>query len=90
MLGLHRGTGFSLAVAGGGYSLVAVHVCFIVASSLVAEHRLQGVLASVVAARGLSSYGSQALEHRLSGRGEWAQLLHGVQGLPRSGQTHAP
>ena len=34
----------------------------IVVCGLVAEHRLYGVRASVVAARGLSSYGSQALD----------------------------
>ena len=38
----------------------------IAVSSLVVEHRFQGAWASVVAAHGLSSCGSQALEHRLS------------------------
>lgn len=37
--------------------------------SLIAEHRLQGTWASVVAARGLNSWGSQALEHRLNSCG---------------------
>ena len=35
-------------------------------ASLAVEHRLQGTPASTVAAHGLSSCGSQALEHRLS------------------------
>ena len=35
-------------------------------SSLVVEHRPQGARASVVAAHGLSSGGSQALKHRLN------------------------
>ena len=41
-------------------------------SSLVAEHRLWGMQASVAAERGLSSWGSQALRHRLSSRGSWS------------------
>ena len=49
--------GLSLAVAPG--LLIAV-------ASLVAEHWLRGVWASVVAACGLSSCGSRALEHRLN------------------------
>ena len=44
------------------------------AASLV-EHRPWGVWASGVAARGLSSYGSQALEHRLNNYGAQAELL---------------
>ena len=35
-------------------------------ASPVAEHRLQGTLPSAAAARGLSSGGSWAMEHRLS------------------------
>ena len=41
-------------------------------ASLVAEHSLRGTQASVVAALGLSSFGSQALEHRLNGCGPQA------------------
>ena len=43
----------------------------IVVASLVAEHRLKSVwsVGSRVAERGLSSYDSQALEHRLSSCG---------------------
>ena len=36
----------------GGYSLVAAHGILIAVAPLVAEHRLQGAQASVVAARG--------------------------------------
>ena len=46
----------------GGCSLVVVHGLFVAVASLVSEHGLLGVWTSVVAARGLSSRGSQALE----------------------------
>ena len=36
-------------------------------------------------ARGLSSWGSRALEHRLSGCGSRAELLHGMCDLPDQG-----
>ena len=41
--------------------------------------------ASVVSARGLSSFGSQTLKHRLNSWGSWAQLLPDMWYLPRSG-----
>ena len=44
----------------------------IVLASLVAEHRLQGTRASVVAASRLRSNGSWALEYRISSCGAWA------------------
>ena len=44
-----------------------------------------GTWASAVAARGLSSCGSQALERRLSSCGAWAQLLRGMWDLPGPG-----
>ena len=44
----------SLAAVSGGYSLVAVCGLLIAAASLVAEHRLQGIEASVVVVPGLS------------------------------------
>ena len=44
----------------------------IAVGSLVAKRELEGTWASVVAARGLSSCGFQALEHRLSSRGAGA------------------
>ena len=34
---------------------------------------------------GFSSWGSQALKHRLKSYCMWASLLHGIRGLPRSG-----
>ena len=52
-LGLCCSAGFSPAVASGGYSLVSVHGLLIVVASLVVEHRLQDMWASVVAAHGL-------------------------------------
>ena len=56
----------------GGSSLVVVLRLLIAVASLVAEHRLQGAWASVLAARGLRSCGSPALEHWLSSCGAWA------------------
>ena len=44
-----------------------------------------GVWASIVVAYGLSSCGSQALEHRLSTCGSWAYLLRGMWNPPRPG-----
>ena len=81
VLGLHCCAGFSLVVAKGSYSLVAVHGLLIAVASLVAEDRLEGMQASVVSARGLSSCGSQALEHRLSRCDTQSQLLHGMWDL---------
>ena len=74
--------GFSLVVARRGYSLAVVCGLLTVVISLVAEHGLQGAGASVLVARDLRSCGSQALEHRLSGCGTWAQLLHSMWDLP--------
>jgi len=59
-------------MASGGYSLVAMCWFLIVVASPVAEHRFQGVWASVVAACRLSSCGSRVLEHRLNNCGAWA------------------
>ena len=53
--------------------------------SLAAVHRLQGRWASLVAARGFSSCGSQALEHRLGSCGTWVSLLSSTWDLPGSG-----
>ena len=47
--------------------------------------RALGTQASVVAAYGLSSCGSRALERRLSSCGAQAQLLHSMWDLPRPG-----
>ena len=46
--------GLSLVVASGDYSLVAVRRLLIAVAYLVAEHRLQGVQASVVVVHGLA------------------------------------
>ena len=77
VLGLGCCVGFSLVAVSRGYSLVE-HGLLIVVASLVAEHRLQGVQASAVVARGLSSCGI------------WAQLLYGMQDLPGSGIKPIP
>ena len=60
-----------------------VHGLLIAVASLVSG--ALGVRASVVVARGLSSCGSQALEHRLSSCGARALLLRGMWDLPRPG-----
>ena len=59
MPGLRCFEGFSLVAESGDCSLLTA------VASLVAEYRLQSAQASVVAAHGLSSCGSWALEHRL-------------------------
>ena len=50
----------------------ATHELLILVASLVAEHRPQGIQASVVVACELSSRGSQALEHGVSSCGAQA------------------
>ena len=57
---------FSLVAASRGYSLVAVIGLLMALTSLVVECRLLGAWVSVVAACGLRSCSSCALEHRLS------------------------
>ena len=76
MLGLGCCAGVSLAVLCGLLSAEA---------SLVAEHRLQGVQASVAVALGLHNCSSQAPEHRLRSCGARAQLLCSMQDLPGPG-----
>ena len=56
-------------------------------TSLVAEHGLQHIWATVIAACGLSSCGSWFLEHRLSSGGTQASLLCGMWDLPTPGIT---
>ena len=58
--------------------------------SLEAELGLSGAQASVVAMLGLSSCGSQALEHRLKGCGTQAQLLCSVLIFPDQGSNLCP
>lgn len=59
--------GFSLAAGKGGYSPVAVHEFLTAVASLDVEHGPHGIQASAVAAHGLSSCDSWALERRLGG-----------------------
>ena len=84
--GLHCCAGSSLvAEKNGGYSLVAVCGLLMALASLVAEHRLQGVRASVIMAHRFGSWNSSALEHKLNSCSTWAQFLHGMWNLPRLG-----
>ena len=69
MLGVCCCPGLSPAAGSGGYSLAVWLRLLIVVASFVAECRLSGVQASVAAAHELSSFGSQAPEHRLNSRG---------------------
>lgn len=83
-LGLCWCTGFSLAVVSRGYAIVVVSGLLTVVACLFTVHGLQGTWASLLAACGLSSCGSQALWHRLNSCGTWAQLLLGIWDLPWS------
>ena len=65
VLGLHCWAGFSLAVAGRGYSLVVVNRLLISVASLAVECGREGPGASVVVARGLKASGPGL--YRLSG-----------------------
>ena len=75
----------SLVAASRGYSLVKVLRLLTGVTSLVAERRLWGSQASVVAAHGLDSCGSWALECRLSACGAADSSLRDVWNLPGSG-----
>ena len=83
--------GLSLDAANGGYSLVAVYRPLIVAASVVAEHRLWGLWASVAVARGFSATGTNhvgtnhALDHRINRCGMQALLFHSMWDLPCPG-----
>ena len=70
----------SRVVVSEGYSPVAVHRLLIMLASLVVEHGLHGSQASVGAACGLNSFGSQTLGHRLSSCGAWLcySVAHGI------------
>ena len=68
-----------------GLLFVTVPGLLTAVASPVAEHGLQDMWASIVAECGLSSYGSQALEHRLSSCGTRAQLLCGMWIFPDQG-----
>ena len=81
-----------------GATLAVVHGLLIVVASRFSawalgstgcrEHRLQGAQASVVSACGLSSCGSQALEHRLNSCGAVAQLPFSMVFSQTRHQTH--
>ena len=77
--------GFSLVSVNRGHPPVVLHGHLIAVTSLIVEHRLQDGQASVVMARGLSSCGSQALEHRFSNCGTRVQMLQGLWDLSGSG-----
>ena len=72
VLGLSCCAGFSLVAVSGGCSVSAVRGLLTALVSLAAEHRLRSTQASVVAARRLRSWGSQAPEHSHSSAGPWA------------------
>ena len=72
VLGLRCVVGLSLAAASGGSSLAVVRGFLFAVASLVAEHGLQGVQASVVTVRGPSSFSSGALGCRFSSCSAWA------------------
>ena len=82
MLGLCGCTGFSLVVADGTSSLVEVRGLRIAVASLVAEHRLQGERASVVAAPGLQRDPSAVYVQRT------AVYESGGQPVTRTGRNH--
>ena len=58
--------GLTLAVASGGYSLIAVHWLLTVVASLVVENELQGMSASVVVGTWAQWLQLPGLEHRLN------------------------
>ena len=66
ILSLRSCMGLSLVASSGGYSLISVLGLLIAVAALLVEYGLQGTRASVVAALGLNSCGSQALECWLS------------------------
>ena len=72
VLGLHCCMGFSLVAMSRGYSLVAVHQLHHCSGFPCCGALALGTWVSVVATSGLSSHGSQALEHRLNGCGTQA------------------
>ena len=84
VLGLHCCARTFSSCGEQGLLFIAVHGLLIVVASRCRAWAL-GTQASVVVARGLSSCGLRALEHRLSSCGERAQLLHGMWDLPRPG-----
>ena len=80
--------GFSLVALSRRYPLAAVYRLCIAVASLVAELRLKGAWPSPFAAPGLSSCSSEVLDHSFNSCGAWAEFLHGMWGLSRSGIEH--
>ena len=67
----------------GERGLLSVAVCrLLIAVASRCGAQVLGMWASVVVARRLSSYGSQALEHKLSSCGAQPYLLHGMWDVP--------
>ena len=79
--------GLSLSVESRSCSQVVMLGLLIAVSSLVAEHGLQGVQASVVSAHELSICDYQALEHSLKSCGAWPCALWHVGSSQIRGQT---
>ena len=77
--------GLSLVAGNRGYFLVVVRRFLIAMAPLDADHRLEGMLASVTVAHGLSNCSSKALEHRLSRCGTRAYLLHSMWDVSQPG-----
>ena len=70
----------------GEWGLLFVAVCgLLIAVASRCRAWALGTQASVVVARGLSSCGLRALEHRLSSCGAQAQFLHGMWDIPGPG-----
>ena len=83
--------GLSLLAMSRGYSLVAMHELLIATASLVAEHRLQGMWASLTVPPRLSSPSSSAPDRSLSGCGAQAFLLcQHVESSQTRDQTRVP
>ena len=77
-----------LAVACGGYSLIAVHELLTAAASLVAKHGLCGAWTLVVWCTDFGGCGARpsvVVAHGLSSCRMYAQLLRGMWNLPGPG-----
>ena len=72
VLYLHCCASVPLVVASRAYSLHAVRGLLAAVVVLLVEHELEGVWAAVIVVCGLTSCGSQSLEHRLRSCGSGA------------------
>ena len=77
-------------VVGGSYSGCSVQAAPCTGFPLVVEHGLEGAQTSVAAAHGLGGWGSWALKHRLSSRGQQTQLPQDMCALPGPKPTGVP